>query len=262
MMVVAVIAAAVIISYLMTRRSSAAIQSIAVMPFVNAGSNPDVEYLSDGMTETLINTLSQLPDLSVKARSSVFRYKGKEVDPQTVGNELNVQAIVNGRVVQRGEDLVVYLSLVDTRTGNQLWGDQYTSKQNDLLTLQTTVGRDVATKLKTKLSGTDEQKVAKSYTRSGEAYQLYLQGRFFANKRTPQTIQKAIEFYELAIKKDPNYALGYAGLSDAYSLLAYYGAAPAPQALSKAREAAMRSREDPVIRADGGERPRASARRT
>jgi len=241
MMVVAVIAAAVIISYLMTRRSSAAIQSIAVMPFVNAGSNPDVEYLSDGMTETLINTLSQLPDLSVKARSSVFRYKGKEVDPQTVGNELNVQAIVNGRVVQRGEDLVVYLSLVDTRTGNQLWGDQYTSKQNDLLTLQTTVGRDVATKLKTKLSGTDEQKVAKSYTRSGEAYQLYLQGRFFANKRTPQTIQKAIEFYELAIKKDPNYALGYAGLSDAYSLLAYYGAAPAPQALSKAREAAMRS---------------------
>ena len=240
-MIGVVIATAVIVSYFFTRKTNAAIQSIAVMPFVNAGSNPDVEYLSDGMTETLINTLSQLPDLSVKARSSVFRYKGKEVDPQTVGNELNVQAIVNGRVVQRGEDLTVYLSLVDTRTGNQLWGDQYTSRQNDLPTLQTTVGRDVATKLKTKLSGTDEQKVARSYTRSGEAYQLYLQGRFFANKRTPQTIQKAIQFYESAIEKDPNYALGYAGLSDAYSLLAYYGAAPAPQALSKAREAAVRS---------------------
>jgi serine/threonine-protein kinase len=211
------------------------------MPFVNAGSNPDVEYLSDGMTETLINTLAQLPDLTVKARSSVFRYKGKEVEPQTVGNELSVQAIVNGRVVERADDLIVYLSLVDTRTGNQLWGEQYTRKRSDLLSLQTMVGRDVATKLKTKLSGADEQKVAKSYTQNAEAYQLYLQGRFFANKRTPQSIQKAIDCYQQAIDKDPNYALGYAGLSDGYSLLAYYGGAPAPVALSKARTAAMRA---------------------
>jgi TolB-like protein/Tfp pilus assembly protein PilF len=236
------IAAASIVGYVyFTKKPSAAIQSIAVMPFVNAGNNPDVEYLSDGMTETLINTLSQLPDVSVKARSSVSRYKGKEVEPHTVGSELNVQAIVNGRVVQRADELTVYLSLVDTRTGNQLWGEQYTRKQSDLLTLQATVGRDVATKIKTKLSGTDEQKVAKSYTQNSEAYQLYLQGRFFANKRTPQTLQKAIELYQQAIAKDPNYALGYAGLSDGYSLLAYYGGMAPPLALSKAREAALRA---------------------
>jgi len=217
------------------------IKAMAVMPFTNEGGNADLEYLSDGMTETLINTLSQLPDLSVKARSSVFRYKGKEVEPQTVGNELNVQAIVNGRVVQRGDDLTLYLSLVDTRTGDQLWGEQYNRKQADLLSLQNTVARDVATKLRNKLSGADEQKVAKNYTQNTEAYQLYLQGRFFANKRTPQNIQKAIEYYQQAIAKDPNYALGYAGLSDGYGLLAYYGAAPAPAALSKAREAALRA---------------------
>jgi eukaryotic-like serine/threonine-protein kinase len=217
------------------------INSIAVMPFINASSDADVEYLSDGMTETLINTLSQLPELSVKARSSVFRYKGKEVEPQTVGAELNVQAIVNGRVVQRGDVLTVYLSLVDTRTGNQLWGEQYTRKPTELLALQTTVGRDIATKIKTTLSGTEEQKVAKSYTQNTEAYQLYLQGRFFANKRTPQTLQKAIELYQQAIQKDPNYALGYAGLSDGYSLLAYYGGMEPPLALSKAREAALRA---------------------
>ena len=237
------IASGLLVSYffLSKKNPNAPIQSIAVMPFVNAGSNPDVEYLSDGMTETLINTLAQLPDLSVKARSSVFRYKGKEVEPQTVGNELNVQAIVNGRVVERDDDLTLYLSLVDTRTGNQLWGEQYTRKRDELLALQTVIGRDVATKLKTKLSGADEQKVAKSYTQNPEAYQLYLQGRFFANKRTPQSIQKAIECYQQAIQKDPNYALGYAGLSDGYSLQAYYGGAPAPVALSKARDAATRA---------------------
>src|SRR6266404_1297669 len=222
-------------------KNNAPIESIAVMPFINGSSNPDVEYLSDGMAETLINSLSQLPNLSVKARSSVFRYKGKEVDPQTVGKELNVQAILNGRVLQRGDDLTLYLSLVDTRTGNQIWGEQYNRKQADLISLQNEIGRDVLAKLRTKLSGADEQKVAKNFTQNAEAYQLYLQGRFFANKRTPQSIQKAIEYYQQAIEKDPNYALGYAGLSDGYGLLAYYVGAPAPQALSKAREAALRA---------------------
>jgi len=220
---------------------SAQINSIAVMPFVNGSNNVDVDYLSDGMTETLINSLSQLPNLSVKARSSVFRYKDKEVDPQTVGNELKVQAIVNGRVVQRGDNLTLYLSLVDTRTGNQLWGEQYNRKSGDLVSLQNDVGRDVATKLKTRLSGTEEAKVTRKYTQNTEAYQLYLQGRFFANKRTPETIKKAIEFYQQAIDKDPNYALGYAGLSDGYGQLGYYANDPAPAALIKAREAALRA---------------------
>ena len=241
--VTAVVAAtsAILVDSYHSRKSRAAIQSIAVMPFVNQSGNADVEYLSDGMTETLINSLSQLPNLSVKARSSVFRYKGKEVDPQTVGNDLNVQAIVNGRVVQRGEDLTLYLSLVDTRSGNQLWGEQYNRKQADLISLQSDVGHDVATKLKTKLSGSDEQKIARNYTQNTEAYQLYLQGRFFANKRTPQSIQKAIEYYQQAIDKDPNYALGYAGLSDGYGQLGYYANDPAPTALIKAREAALRA---------------------
>ena len=233
--------AAILVNSYSTENTSSAIQSIAVMPFINQTGNADADYLSDGMTETLINSLSQLPNLSVKARSSVFRYKSKEVDPETVGNELKVQAILNGRVVQRGDDLTLYLSLVDTRTGNQLWGGQYHRKQADLLSLQSDVSRDVATKLRTKLSGADEQKVARNYTHNTEAYQLYLQGRFFANKRTPQNIERAIEYYQQAIKNDPNYALGYAGLSDGYALLAYYGGTSVPEALSKAREAALRS---------------------
>lgn len=217
------------------------IQSIAVMPFINASGNTDVDYLSDGMTETLINGLTQLPNLSVKARGSVFRYKGKEVDPQTVGNELNVQAILNGRVVQRGDDLTLYLSLVDTRTGNQIWGDHYSRKQSDLIALQNEIGRDVSSRLRTKLSGADEEKLAKNYTENAEAYQLYLQGRFFWNKRTPANLQKSIEYFQEAIEKDPNYALGYAGLSDAYTLLAYYGAATAQEALPKAKNAAIKA---------------------
>ncbi|HXM35627.1 MAG TPA: protein kinase [Pyrinomonadaceae bacterium] len=221
--------------------ASTTIKSIAVMPFINGGNNADIEYLSDGMTETLINTLSQLPDLSVKARSSVFRYKGKEIDPQTVGTELNVQAIVNGRIIQHGDDLTLYLSLVDARTGNQLWGEQYSRKQADLLSLQNAVARDVATRLRNKLSGADEQKVARNYTQNTEAYQLYLQGRFFANKRTPESIRKAIGYYQQAIDKDPNYALGYAGLSDGYGQLGYYASDPAPESLIKAREAALRA---------------------
>jgi TolB-like protein/Flp pilus assembly protein TadD len=217
------------------------IQSIAVMPFINASGNADAEYLSDGMTETLINGLAQLPNLSVKARSSVFRYKGKEVDPQTAGNELGVQAILNGRVVQRGDDLTLYLSLVDTRTGNQIWGDHYNRKQADLLSLQSEIGRDVSSKLRRKLSGADEEKLAKNYTQNAEAYQLYLQGRFFWNKRTPQSIQKSIEYFQQAIEKDPNYALGYAGLSDGYALLAYYGGGPASELFPKAKDAALKA---------------------
>ena len=228
-------------AYRSRKSTSTAIQSIAVMPFVNQTGNTDVEYLSDGMTETLINSLSQLPELTVKARSSVFRYKGKEVDPQAVGNELKVQALLNGRVIRIGDNLTLYLSLVDTRTGNQLWGDQYSRKSSDLLSLQNEVSRDVATKLRTRLTGSEAAKVSKNYTQNIEAYQLYLQGRFFANKRTPQSIQKAIAYYQQAIEKDPTYALGYAGLSDAYGLLAYYEGGPAPESLRKAREAALRA---------------------
>jgi len=217
------------------------IESIAVMPFVNESGNSDVEYLSDGMTESLINSLSQLPALNVKARSSVFRYKGKEVEPQQVAAELSVQAILNGRVVQRGDDLALYLSLVDARNGNQLWGEQYNLKLSDLVALQSEITRDVSQKLRVRLSGADEQKLAKNYTKNAEAYQLYLKGRYFWYKRTAQGLRKAIEYFQQAVTLDPNYALAYTGLSDAYGLLPTYGGGAPRESMPKAKEAALKA---------------------
>lgn len=217
------------------------IESIAVLPFVNESGNPDAEYLSDGMTETLINSLSQLPNLNVKARSSVFRYKGREVEPQQVGNELNVEAVLSGRVVQRGQDLILYLSLVDARNGNQIWGEHYNRKQADLLQLQTEIARDVSGKLRTKLSGADERHLTKNYTENAEAYQLYLRGRFHWNRRTVKDMRKSIEYFQQAVALDPNYALAYTGLADAYSILPTYGGAPSREVLPKAREAALKA---------------------
>src|SRR5205807_2079836 len=165
--------------FYLPRKSNTAIQSIAVLPFTNASGNSDIEYLSDGITESLINSLSQLPNLSVKARSTVFHYKGKDVTPQQAGSELSVQAVLNGRVMQRGDQLTLSLELVDARTGNQIWGEQYNRKTTDLAALQSEIARDVSNKLRTKLSGADEQRVTKSYTADSEAYQLYLKGRFY-----------------------------------------------------------------------------------
>jgi serine/threonine-protein kinase len=223
--------------------SSSAIQSIAVMPFVNESGNGDLEYLSDGMTETLMSSLSQIPNLSVKARSLVFRYKGKENNPQTIGKELDVQAVLNGRVVQRGTDLVVYLELVDARTGNLIWGNQYNRKQTDLVSLQSDLASDVSAKLRTKLTGTEEQKVRKSHTENSEAYKLYLQGRFFANKRTPKDSQRAIECFQQAVSLDPKYALAYGGIGMGYAYLAIYGYSPAKEVFPKARENATKAIE-------------------
>ena len=222
-------------------RVGGAKNSIAVLPFHNESGDPDVEYLSDGMTESLINSLSPLPNLAVKARSTVFRYKGKDADPQKVGSELNVQAVLSGRVVQRGDDLTLSLELVDVGTGDQIWGEQYNRRVTDLVTLQREVARDVSGKLKVKLSGADEQKVAKNYTQDTEAYQLYLKGRYHWNKRTPQGIQKAIEYFQQAIALDPNYALAYTGLADAYALLSNYGGSPPHETKPKAREAALKA---------------------
>lgn len=192
------------------------IESIAVMPFVNDSGNPEVEYLSDGMTETLIGSLSQLPNLNVKARSSVFRYKGKEIDANTIGKELKVQAILNGRVVQRGDQLTLSLELIDAQTENVIWSDKYERKQADLVSLQNEIARNVSQKLKTKLSGIDEQTVVKNSTANTEAYQLYLMGRYHYNKFTDDGYRKGIEYFEQATSADPNYALAYTGLADCY----------------------------------------------
>ncbi|MGH9873549.1 MAG: FlgO family outer membrane protein [Pyrinomonadaceae bacterium] len=225
----------------LTRKKAPSIESIAVMPFANASDNPDVEYLADGMTESLIKSLSQLPNLNVKARSSVFRYKGKETNAQTIGKELNVQAILNGRVVQRGDQLTLSLELIDAQTENVIWSEQYNRRQTDLVTLQSEIARDVSTKLKTKLSGADEQKLAKTYTANPQAYQLYLKGRYFWNKRTAENIRKAMEQFQQAAGADPNYALAYSGLADCYVVLGDYAGVPESETNPKAQAFAERA---------------------
>jgi TolB-like protein/Tfp pilus assembly protein PilF len=216
-----------------------------VLPFTNESGNTGVEYLSDGITESLINSLSQLPNLSVKARSTVFHYKGKDVTAQQVGSELSVQAVLNGRFVQRGDQLTLSLELVDARTGNQIWGEQYNRKTADLVSLQSEIARDVSNKLRVKLSGADEQKLAKNYTVNPEAYQLYLKGQFYWNKRTEETVKKGIECFKQAIEIDPNYALAYAGLADSYSLLGLseYSGLPPTEAFPKAKQASVKALE-------------------
>ena len=192
------------------------VDSIAVLPFVNESGNPDVEYLSDGMTESLINSLSNLPNLSVKARNSVFRYKGATIDEKRIREDLSVDALLLGRVFQRGENVTLYLSLVDARTGASLWGEQYDRKMQDLAVLQKDIASDVSRKLRARLSNDEAKQLTRNYTDNSEAYQLYLKGRFFWNKRTPDSIRKAIEYFEQAIGKDPGFALAYTGLADSY----------------------------------------------
>ena len=209
------IAAVGISSYRYFGRTSAKqIDSIAVMPFVNESGNGDLEYLSDGMTETLIRSLSQLPNLNVKSRSSVFRYKGKDTDAKTVGKDLGVQAVLNGRIVQRGDHLTLNLELINADNENVIWTDEYDRKTSDLLTLQNEIARDVSSKLRLRLTNTDERKLARNYTSDPEVYRLYLQGRFFWNKRTFAEVAKAIPYFKQAVSLDPRFALGYVGLAD------------------------------------------------
>jgi eukaryotic-like serine/threonine-protein kinase len=221
----------------------AAIDSLAVLPFDNESGSSELEYLSDGITESLINGLSQLPHLSVKARSSVFHYKGKQVEPQQVATALSVQAILHGRVVQRGADLSLYLSLVDGRNGDQLWGEQYNRKLTDLLALQSEITRDVSRKLGARLSGADEQRLTKNYTENVEAYQLYLKGRYHLLKNTRMETQNGVAYFRQAIENDPSYTLAYIGLADAYRVLALSGEMPATDVLPEAKAAAQKAVE-------------------
>jgi serine/threonine-protein kinase len=218
-----------------------AAKSIAVLPFRNESGNSDLEYLSDGMTDSLINSLSQLPQVTVKAHNSVFRYKNLEIDPQRVGSELSVEAILNGRVVQHGDNMTVYLWLVDARNGNQLWGEQYDRKISDLLALQREITRDVSEKLRVRLSGTDAQRISKDYTANAEAYQLYLRGQFHVFKLTLPDVQQGISYFEKAIELDPNYALAYVGLSGANRSLAIGNEMPSREYLEKSQAAALKA---------------------
>ncbi len=238
---VAILATAGYFAFVSKAGGAKQISSIAVMPFVNESGNADVEYLSDGMTETLINNLSQVPNLNVKARSLVFRYKTKDIDPKKVGADLNVQAILTGRMVQRGDQLILNLELIDAQTENILWGSRYERKPSELVSLQSEIARDVSSKLTSKLSGADVAKVEKNYTANHEAYELYLKGKFHWNKRTGAALKLAADYYQQAIEKDPNYALAYSGLAETYVLFSSYDVAPADDSMPQAKAAAQRA---------------------
>lgn len=218
------------------------IDSLAVLPFVNASQDPNAEYLSDGITETIINSLSQLPQLRVMARSTVFRYKGQDVDPLQVGSDLDVRAVMLGRVLQLGDQLVIKTELVDVADGSQLWGAQYNRKPADILAVQEEIAGEIFGKLRLRLTGSYEKILVKRYTDNTEAYQRYLKGRFYTSKATRDGLNKGIEYFNEAIEIDPTYALAYSGLAEAY-----YGLSsahvPPKEAMPKARAAAIKALE-------------------
>jgi TolB-like protein/DNA-binding winged helix-turn-helix (wHTH) protein/Tfp pilus assembly protein PilF len=232
-------------AYLLAGRNQArdpeAIDSIVVLPFANAGGDPNAEYLSDGLSEALINSLTELRQLRVVARSTAFRYKGREVDPREVGRELRVRAVLMGRVRQTGDRLDVQVDLVDAATGAQVWGEGYERGVTDVLTVKQAIAREVTEKLRWKLSGEERRRLVKGDTANAEAYQLYLRGRFHWNKRTAKELRKATEYFRQAVTVDPNYALGHAGLADAYTQFSQFGDAPPREVMPKAKEAALRA---------------------
>ena len=198
------------------------IESVAVLPFENKSGNADSEYLSDGLAESLIYRLSQLSNLKVTPRSSAFRYKGKDVDAEKIGNELGVDAVMSGRLIQRGDDLTISVDLIDVRNKKTIWGEQFERKMSDLLATQREITSTITDKLQLRLSGNDSKGISKQYTTNNEAYQLYLQGRYFWNKRSSDNLKKATELLRAATEKDPNFALAYAGLADCYVVSYYY----------------------------------------
>ena len=231
-------------SYLYYGRGSAKqINSIAVMPFENRNSDADTDYLSDGLAESVIFRLTQIPDLRVSPTSSVMRYKGASTDVAKIAAELGVDAVMTGRLTKRGDNLNITVELVDARTNKSLWGEQYERKLSELLTTQREIVAEIVGKLQLKLSGESEQKLAKKYTDNNEAYQLYLKGRFYWNKRDEENIRKAIEQFKAAADKDPNFALASVGLADCYAVLPYYSSAASAEVLPQAKTYATRALE-------------------
>ena len=230
-------------SYLHASSTEVAVDSIAVIPFVNQSKDANADWITDGLTESIINKLTQLPNLRVIARSSVYRYKGREDDPVAIGKELGVRAVLIGRLMKRDDVMVISAELVDIRDNKQLWGEQYERKLADMLAVQREIAREITTNLRPTLSGVDQSRMEKQYTANAEAYELYLKGRFFWNKRTPDDFQKAITFFKQAIDKDPNYAMAYSGLADAYTLLTVYSNASPRELMPEAKRAALKALE-------------------
>lgn len=237
------------------RRRSAkrVIDSLAVLPLANVSGDADMEYLSDGITETIINSLSQLPKLRVMARSTVFRYKGQDADPQKVGIDLNVGAVLTGRVILRGDALSIQTELVDVLDGSQLWGENYRRKSSDIFAVQEEISQEISEKLRLKLRGEEKNRLAKRHTDNTIAYQTYLKGRFHWSKRTGESLKKAIEYFQQAVEEDRDYALAYAGLADCYNLMSAYGVLAPDESVPLAKTAALKAVELDNMLAEGHE---------
>jgi eukaryotic-like serine/threonine-protein kinase len=226
--------------------SGQAIDSLAVLPFVNVGADPNTEYLSDGITDSLINSLSQLPKLKVMSRNSVFRYKGPEADAQAAGRQLGVRAVLTGRVVTRGDTLSIVTELVDARDNSHFWGEQYNRKVSELVILQSELSRDISEKLRLRLRGEDKRRLTKRDTENAEAYELYLRGRYNMNSLKDEGLKKSLGYFQRAIEIDPRYGLAYAGLAESYTELANIGTIPAippKEGMPKAKAAALKALE-------------------
>lgn len=226
-----------------SKARSETIDSLAVLPLANETGLDETDYFSDGITETIIGSLAQLPRMRVMARSTVFRYKGKAIDPQTAGRELNVRAVVTGRVLKRGDQVSLGLELVDVADGAQLWSSSYNRPLADIFATQDEIATEISDKLRVRLTGDQKKRLTKRHTQSTDAYQLYLLGRFHLARRTGESFKKSLEYFQQAVERDPNYALAYAGLADAYLIGQYYSVISPAIGLPKARAAVTRALE-------------------
>jgi TolB-like protein/Flp pilus assembly protein TadD len=255
MIVVAVIVTAVfaaltatVVNTWLSRKSSTGIESIAVLPFENRGGNQDAEYLSDGLADSLIYRLSQLPNLKVSPTSSVMKYKGQANDVGAIAKELQVDAVISGRLMQQGENLSISVQLIDSRSNKLIWAEQYERKMSDLLATQREIATTIAQKLQLKLAGNEAKGITKKYTNSNEAYQLYLKGRYHYAKRTKEDFQKGVDYFQRAVELDPNFALAYAMIADSYASMPAYPYLSPGEAFPKAKAAANRAVElDPTL---------------
>jgi TolB-like protein/Tfp pilus assembly protein PilF len=223
LIVALLIVIAIVFVYRRFRVTDDSLNSIAVLPFENQSRDPESDYLADGLTESIIYRLSQFPNLNVSPRSSVFHYKGKESDALKIGNELGVATVLSGRITQHGDQITISTELTDVRNHKLLWGEQYDRKLSELLATQREIAREIAERLKVRISGEDQRLANKHYTESNDAYQSYLKGRYYWNKRTRDGYNRAIEHFKTAIDRDPNFALAYTGLADCYNILSSYG---------------------------------------
>jgi serine/threonine protein kinase/tetratricopeptide (TPR) repeat protein len=238
----------IVAGVIMFLSSPPAINSVAILPFVNDSKDPDAEYLSDGITESIINSLSQLPNLRVMSRNAAFRFKGSNLDPLEAGRNLNVGAVLIGRLVKRDDRFVIKTELIKVADGSQLWGAEYNSSLADIFSVQDEVSKKISQSLRLRLSGEDEEKLARRYTKDAEAYELYLKGRYYWNRRNEDGFRKGIDYFKRAEEKDPTFALAFSGLADSHALLCDIGVVRPADEMPKAKAAAEKAVDaDPTL---------------